>query len=213
MKNVKNSWWRLSLLHRLLFNDMTKSERAEWNTVWLWSRRSLTSTIDFLMPPKYLSLQWSGFSNALWLVQPSLPKGHRNKACIHSQSRVVPMWQHKWLSFALACNVAVSEETRECLLWACNYGFCLLLRTASNYPSETRKSPNEKRKRSRLNLNLHQRPVITAFKYISCPQNSLSCKQKLLSTLSLIFKVELFCIWSIMLNKVSLIELKDNLDG
>lgn len=120
--------------------DILKSEPAEWNTIWLWSCYPLASTIHFLTHPNYLSPQWSGFWRARQIVQ------HHKKAFIHIQSHARPLWKHKWLWFVLACNTAISEETRARLVRVCNYCFCLLLRTAPNYPPQTWKFPNYRRK-------------------------------------------------------------------
>lgn len=140
-----------------------------------------TETLALVLPPSHFNNWFSQASKLFvttvkWFLK--CPAGcssfftlrHQNKACIHIQSHVVLLWQQKWLTFALACRVARSEETRECLLWACNYCFCLLLR-----PPQTRKSPNYRKEQRSLKLETSpERPVINAFHDI----NLLSYKIK-----------------------------------
>lgn len=61
---------------------------------------------------------------------------------LHSYSQ--PCQASAW--FVLACSLAMSEETRACLVQVCNYCFCLLLRTVPNDPPQTWKSPSYRKK-------------------------------------------------------------------
>lgn len=67
--------------------------------------------------------------------------GHDNKAFIHAQSHIKLPQEHKELWSVLTGSLAMSEETRACLVQACNYHFCLLLRTPPNHPPQTWKPP------------------------------------------------------------------------
>lgn len=71
--------------------------------------------------------------------------GHDNKAFIHAQSHIKLPREHKELWSVLTGSLAMSEETRACLVQACNYHFCLLLRTPPNHPPQTWKTPNYRR--------------------------------------------------------------------
>lgn len=149
-------WWELALMPTLQISH----EVQKWNSLllrWLFSNESRyfkewTSRMKhhlalILLPSRFNN----SFSHAPKLFVTTVKwflkiVQHHKKAFIHIQSHGRPLWKHKWLWFVLACNTAISEETRARLVRACNYCFCLLLRTAPNYPPQTWKSPNYRRK-------------------------------------------------------------------
>lgn len=128
--------------------------------IWFWfSCHRLTSTIDFCHATQTICHH----SDVGRSFSPLYLKGIRTKHAFMFKAMSCLCDSRKCLWFELAFNAAISEEPRECLFWASNYCFCLLLRTASNYPPQTRKSPTTEEQTEES-----KESVINAFKCISC---------------------------------------------
>lgn len=148
------AWWELTLPSILQISQRIKT-RLFTNESGYFKKRTSRRPCDFDPAPAIFSCcQTICHHGEVDSEEPSRVLSVTREASFLFTA-VPGVWKkHKWLWFVLACSLAMSEETRACLLQVCNYCFCLLLRTAPSDLPQTWKSPNCRKKQEPRTWNI-----------------------------------------------------------